>query len=68
MGFDHIELIGKWRKRKMSDKYIATIARKLAEAMMTRARTRLAEDQKLVLELQTQLCRAVYEEKDEEEA
>jgi len=39
----------------MSDQSIAAIARQLAEAMLERARTRLADDQKKVLLLQTQL-------------
>lgn len=51
---------------KMSDKQIADIARKLAEAMVKRARTRLLEDQRTVAELQTELCRAAYEEEQEE--
>ena len=50
----------------MSDKSVAVIARKLAEAMMIRARTRLADDQKLVLDLQTQLCIAVREKEQDE--
>jgi hypothetical protein len=46
----------------MSDESIASIARDLARAMMQRARSRTAEDQKLVLELQTLLCAEVVEE------
>lgn len=46
----------------MSDSSVAAIARKLAEAMVTRARTRLAEDQRVVLELQTELVQEVYAE------
>lgn len=52
----------------MSDEHIAMIARELASAMVTRARTRLAEDQKKVLELQTSLCVAVREEKEKTNA
>jgi hypothetical protein len=39
----------------MSDQSIAAIARPLAKALLDRARTRLADDQKAVLSLQTQL-------------
>ena len=39
----------------MSDQSIAALARKLAGAMLDRARTRSADDQKKVLFLQTQL-------------
>ena len=39
----------------MSDQSIAAIARELAKALLDRARTRSAEDQKAVLSLQTQL-------------
>lgn len=46
----------------MSDEVIAGIARDLAVALVTRARTRLPEDQKKVLELQTVLCAEVYAE------
>jgi hypothetical protein len=53
------------RKRResiMSDQSVATIARELAKAMITRARTRLQEDQKTVLLLQTELCAEVAAE------
>jgi hypothetical protein len=46
----------------MSDEVIAAIARDLAEAMTLRARTRHADDNKLVLDLQTRLCAAVRAE------
>ena len=46
----------------MSDQSVAAIARELAKAMMTRARTRLPEDQKTVLLLQTELCAEVAAE------
>jgi hypothetical protein len=48
----------------MSDQSVAAIARDLAKAMITRARTRLAEDQKVVLDLQTKLCAEVLAEKE----
>ena len=51
----------------MRDIEIALIARQLAKALMTRARTRLAEDQKIVLELQTQLCQEVLKEELEKD-
>lgn len=40
----------------MSDASMAEIARRLAAAMMLRARTRLPEDTKAVAVLQTELC------------
>lgn len=46
----------------MSDQVIAEIARDLARALIARARTRSAEDQKAVLGLQTQLCAEVAAE------
>ena len=46
----------------MSDPSIAAIARDLAKAMMARAKSRSAEDQKVVLALQTQLVAEVFEE------
>ena len=46
----------------MSSDNIAAIARDLAHAMKARARTRLAEDAKLVLDLQTRLVAAVNAE------
>jgi hypothetical protein len=49
----------------MSDETIASIGRQLADAMVTRARTRLPDDQKKVLDLQTQLCAAVKEEREQ---
>lgn len=49
----------------MSDKEIATLARELAAAMVTRAHSRSVEDSKRVLELQTRLCAAVLDEKIE---
>lgn len=52
----------------MSDQSIAAIARELAKAMMTRARTRLPEDQKVVLALQTQLVAEFWAEKEIDEA
>ena len=51
----------------MSDQEIAGIARELAYAMATRARTRLPEDNKRVLLLQTDLVRAVAAEEPAEE-
>ena len=51
----------------MSDQSVAAIARELAEAMLERARSRLPEDQKKVLFLQTQLvqeCAAEIESGD----
>lgn len=47
----------------MTDQSIAAIARELAKAMMTRARTRLPDDQKVVLALQTQLVAEFLDEK-----
>jgi hypothetical protein len=47
----------------MSDSSMARIARELAKAMMARARTRLSDDQKVVLALQTQLVAEFLEEK-----
>lgn len=46
----------------MSDQTIAAIARDLAKAMMARAKSRSAEDQKVVLALQTQLVAELLEE------
>ena len=46
----------------MSDADIAAIGRDLAVALSQRARSRSADDQKLVLQLQTQLCAAVFGE------
>jgi hypothetical protein len=46
----------------MSDQSVAAIARDLAKAMITRARSRLPEDQKAVLLLQTELCAEVASE------
>jgi len=47
----------------MSDASIAAIARDLAKAMIVRARTRSADDMKVVLALQTQLVAEFLEEK-----
>jgi hypothetical protein len=47
----------------MSDASIAVIARDLAKAMIVRARTRSADDMKVVLMLQTQLVAEFLEEK-----
>lgn len=49
----------------MSDADVAAIGRDLARALSQRARTRSAEDGKLVLELQTMLCAAVSQEAEE---
>jgi hypothetical protein len=46
----------------MSDADIAAIGRDLAVALSQRARSRSVDDQKLVLQLQTQLCAAVFGE------
>ncbi len=46
----------------MSDQVIAEIARRLVVAMNARARTRLPEDLKVLLAVQTELARAVSEE------
>jgi hypothetical protein len=46
----------------MSDHSVAAIARELAKAMMTRAKTRSADDQKVVLALQTQLVAEIAAE------
>jgi hypothetical protein len=46
----------------MSDADIAAIGRDLAVALSQRARSRSVDDQKLVLQLQTDLCRAVFSE------
>lgn len=46
----------------MSDVVIASIARRLAEALMQRARSRSADDTKLVAQLDTELCQAVKAE------
>lgn len=48
----------------MSDQSIAAIARELAGAMLDRARTRSADDQKKVLFLQTQLVQECAAEID----
>lgn len=53
----------------MSDQSIAAIARELAKAMVIRARTRLPDDQKVVLALQTQLVAEFFaEEKSDTES
>lgn len=55
----------------MSDAEIAGIGRDLAVALSQRARSRNTEDQKLVLQLQTELCAAVFgevEKSDQPEA
>lgn len=46
----------------MSDTSIAVIARKLANAMLTRAKTRQPDDLKVVLDLQTQLVQEFLSE------
>jgi hypothetical protein len=46
----------------MSDQTVAAIARELAKAMMARARSRTADDQKVVLALQTQLVAEFLDE------
>lgn len=46
----------------MSDHSLAAIARDLAKAMITRAKTRQPDDLKVVLDLQTQLVAAYREE------
>lgn len=51
----------------MSDQSIANIARDLAKAMVQRARSRSVEDNKLVLQAQTDLC-AEYAAECEEAA
>ncbi len=48
----------------MSDQTIAAIARDLAKAMVVRARSRLADDQKVVLDLQTKLVAEVFAEQE----
>jgi len=48
----------------MSDQSVAAIARELAKALMERARTRLPDDQKAVLFLQTQLVQECAAEID----
>jgi len=47
----------------MSDASISAIARDLAKAMIIRARTRSADDGKVVLALQTQLVAEFLDEK-----
>lgn len=46
----------------MSDETVAAIARDLAKALLARAKSRSADDRKLVLSLQTQLVAEIYEE------
>jgi hypothetical protein len=46
----------------MSDHSVAAIARELAKAMIARAKTRSADDQKVVLALQTQLVAEIAAE------
>jgi hypothetical protein len=48
----------------MSDQTVAAIARDLAKAMLTRARTRLPDDQKVVLALQTKLVAEISAEQE----
>lgn len=48
----------------MSDASIAAIARDLAKAMITRAKTRQPDDLKVVLDLQTQLVAEFMNEKE----
>lgn len=52
----------------MSDVVIANVARRLAAALMQRARSRNAEDTKLVALLDTELCQAVKDEAYEKNA
>lgn len=52
----------------MSDVIIASIARRLAGALMQRARSRSADDTKLVAQLDTELCQAVKAEEYEKDA
>jgi CHASE3 domain sensor protein len=56
------------KEADMSDQTVAAIARDLAQAMMDRARTRLPDDQKRVLDLMTQLCREYNDEKEQTNA
>lgn len=49
----------------MSDSSISLIARELAKAMITRAKTRQPDDLKVVLNLQTQLVAAYRDEEAE---
>lgn len=51
----------------MSDQSVAAVGRELAKALMTRARTRLPDDQKVVLALQTQLVAEFLAEKETED-
>lgn len=55
------------RDQGMSDLSLAAIARELAKAMITRAKTRHPDDQKVVLALQTQLVAEYLNEKENEE-
>jgi hypothetical protein len=48
----------------MSDQSVAAVARQLAKAMVTRAKTRLPDDQKVVLALQTQLVAEIIAEQE----
>lgn len=50
----------------MSDNTIANIARDLAKAMIARAKSRSADDMKVVLALQTQLVQEYFHEKENE--
>lgn len=52
------------RGQSMSDSSIANIARELAKAMVARAKSRSAEDQKVVLDLQAQLVQEFFNEKE----
>jgi len=51
----------------MSDATIARIGRNLADALSAFARSRSAEDKKIVAGLHTELCAAVVAEREEAE-
>src|SRR3954467_14133835 len=52
-------------EQAMDDQTLASIARNLATALMTRAKTRMDADQKQILALQSELCAAVMAEQNE---
>lgn len=52
----------------MSDETMATLARQLAETLIIFARDRRVEDQKLIAQLHTELCREFWKEREPPDA
>ena len=52
----------------IKDEILADIARRLADALRTYARERRPDDQKLIAQIQTELCQARREELEAEPA